>query len=326
MNGVPGWRLVTVGLALGVLTCSLVCCGRNPATIAVIPRTCGTLLWEPMHAGAVTAARANSMHVYWNAPPQDDDVGKQIGFLQLSLNRDYRGIIIAPDETLAFRTPIEHVLGQGVPVVVVDDDLELPPNPRLAYVLNDEAAGGQLAARRVVEKLGGQGSVAIMGINLHLRGMQRRALSFEQALAAENPNITVVSRSFGGTSLAVEQSTAEALLRSQPRPDAIVALSAFSTRAAYYAKIELGIGSAVPIVGFDQDLLPPIRAGEIDSVVMQRTFQIGLTAMQVMAQLLRGEQVAERRLIAPVLLTRESLDSPVFREQRSYVSFRWDQQ
>jgi ribose transport system substrate-binding protein len=279
-----------------------------------------------MHAGAVTGAKANNMHVYWNAPAQDNDVGKQIGFLQLALDRDYRGVIVAPDETLAFRTPVQHVLDQHVPLVVVDDDLELPPSPGLAYVLNDEVAGGQIAARRVAEKLGGHGSVAMMGINLHLRAMQRRASSFEQTLATEDPGIKVVFRSFGGTNLSAEQETAEKLLRSQPRPNAIVALSALSTRAAYYAKIELGIESQVPIVGFDQDLLPPIRAGEIDSVVMQRTYQIGLTAMQVMAQLLRGEKVREKYIIAPVLLTRETLDSPVFHEQRSYVTFRWDKQ
>ncbi|HEV2174127.1 MAG TPA: substrate-binding domain-containing protein, partial [Nitrospira sp.] len=287
---------------------------------------CATLLWEPMHAGAVTAARPNAVHVYWNAPAQDNDVEKQIGFLQLALDRNYGGIIVAPDETLAFRTPVEHLLDEHVPVVVVDDDLGLPPNSRLAYVLNDEAAGGEVAARRVAERLGGHGSVAMLGINLRLHSMKTRAASFERALAIEAPGIKIVFKDFGGTNLSAERVTAEKMLHSTPRANAIVALSAVSTRAAYYEKIKLGIGSDLPIVGFDQDLLPPIRVGEIDSVVMQKTYQIGLTAMQVMTQLIRGEKVPEKRLIAPVLLTRDTLDSPLFREQRSYVTFRWDQQ
>jgi ribose transport system substrate-binding protein len=279
-----------------------------------------------MHAGAVTAARAKSMHVYWNAPSQDGDVEKQIGFLRLAVERKYRGIIIAPDQTLAFRTPIQQLLDRQIPVVVVDDDLQLPASARLAYVLNDEAVGGQIAAQRVASKLGGRGSIAVLGINLHLQSMQTRSLSFERALAAAAPDVKVVFRDFGEANLSSEQAVAEQVLRSEPRVNAIVALSALSTRAAYNAEIEKGVGSDVPIVGFDQDLLPPIRAGEIDSVVMQKTYQIGLTAMQTIARLLREENVPERQFIAPVLLTRETLDSPEFREQRSYVTFRWDEQ
>src|SRR5437879_4435816 len=117
MRYLSRWRPAV--LTLG--TCIIVSCGPNLPTIAVIPRTCGTLLWEPMHAGAVTAARATTTHVYWNAPPQDNDVEKQISFLQLALDRHYRGVVVAPDETLPFRTPIQRVLDQKVPVVIVDD-------------------------------------------------------------------------------------------------------------------------------------------------------------------------------------------------------------
>jgi ribose transport system substrate-binding protein len=322
MHDLFRWRLVV----LGMVTCTLVSCRSTSSTIAVIPRTCGTLLWEPMHAGAVTSARSNTLHVYWNAPPQDNDIQKQIGFMQLALNRNYRGVIVAPDETLAFRTPIRRVLDQHVPVVVVDDDLEIPSNPQLAYVLNDEVTGGQIAARRVALKLGGRGSVAILGINLHLRSMQTRALSFERTLTTEFPNVHIVFRGFGGTNLSYEQQTAESVLRMEPRVDAIVALSALSTRGAYYAKIELGIGPEVPIIGFDQDILPPIRAGEIDSVIMQQTYQIGLASMQIMTRLLRRENPPAKTFIQPVLLTSQTLDSPVFHEQRSYVTFRWDEQ
>ncbi len=301
-------------------------CNRSTSIIAVIPRTCATLLWEPMHAGAVTESRANSLHVYWNAPTQENDVRKQIGFLQLASDRHYDGIIVAPDETFAFRSPVTHLLAKGIPMVIVDDDLELPPNAHLAYVLNDEAAGGQIAARRLSSVLHGKGNVALLGIDPHLRSMQMRTLSFDRTLAAEAPDIHIAFREFGSGNLPYEQETAEKVLRSSPRVDAIVAFSSLSTRGSYYAKVEMGMGSEVHIIGFDQDLLPPIHAGEIDSIVMQKTYQIGLTAMQEMAKLLRGESVAEKTQISPVLLTRETLDSPVFQEQRSYVVFPWDEQ
>ena len=326
MPALSSWRPV----ALSLLACTSfagISCNRSPSTIAVIPRTCATLLWEPMHAGAVTESRANSLHVYWNAPTQENDVWKQVGFLQLVSDRHYDGVIVAPDETLAFRSPVTRLLANRTPVVVVDDDLELPASNRLAYVLNDEVVGGQIAAHRLASVLHGQGSVALVGINLRLKSAQMRTLSFERTLAAEAPGIHVAFREFAGKNLPYEQQTAEKVLRSSPRVDAIVALSSAIYSGCLLREDRDGNGIwKFPSIGFDQDILPPIRAGEIDSIVMQKTYQIGLTSMREMEKLLRGESVPEKTRIAPVLLTRETFDSPVFREQRSYVVFPWDEQ
>ena len=76
-------------------------CNRTSNTIAVIPRACGTPLWEPEHAGAAHVARRKGMKVYWNAPTREDDVAGQIALLEKVVDRGYAGIIITPDQTLA---------------------------------------------------------------------------------------------------------------------------------------------------------------------------------------------------------------------------------
>src|SRR6185437_15997025 len=81
-------------------------CKRTPLTIAVIPRTCGTALWEPEHAGAATVARSAGLKLYWNAPMRDDDVRTQISLIEKSVDRGMAGIIVSPIQTLPFRTPI----------------------------------------------------------------------------------------------------------------------------------------------------------------------------------------------------------------------------
>ena len=78
-------------------------CREQPSTVAVIPRTTGTLLWEPMHMGVAEVARASGQHVYWNAPADEGDTEKQLSFIGPSLAKRYRGLIFAPDETLASR-------------------------------------------------------------------------------------------------------------------------------------------------------------------------------------------------------------------------------
>jgi ribose transport system substrate-binding protein len=303
-----------------VLLITLSACKREPTAVAVIPRACGTALWEPEHAGAAAAARARGMTVYWNAPTRTNDVQKQIALLEKVVAQHYRGIVLAPDETLALRTPIKRALATHIPIVVVGTELGIDPDSNLSYVLNDEAAGGRLAARRLGLILGGHGTVAVLGIDPKLRSMTLRDKSFEDTLAVEFPHISVVARRPGQASAAQEQETTEELFQSGTAFDALVALSAEATRGAYYALIELNQAGAIHLIGFDQDLLPPIRNGGLDSVVAQDTYEIGRLAINQIDGKLHGTTVPEKVIVQPKLLTRENMDSS---EMRPVLTAHW---
>jgi ribose transport system substrate-binding protein len=289
-------------------------CRQEHPVIAVIPRTCGTALWEPEHAGADAVARERGLDVYWNAPMRDDDIQAQIALIEKSLQRRYAGIIVSPIETLPMRTPIRRVLEQGVPVVVVDTELGIAPGPKLAYVLSDERAAGEMAARRIGSILGGKGSIDILGINPQLTSNVERERSLEATLAREFPDIHVEVRQFGLSSMPQEQEAAEELLAKGQKIDAIVALSLASTRGAYYALVEFGKAGIIKLVGFDQDLIPPVRNGGIDSVVVQNTYEMGRLAMDLMDRELHAKGSATVLEVPPVLMTRENVDSAQIRQ------------
>jgi ribose transport system substrate-binding protein len=289
-------------------------CKRTAPTVAVIPRTCGTALWEPEHAGAASVARSVGLNLYWNAPMRDDDTQTQISLIQKSLERGFAGIIVSPIETLPLRTPIRHVLAQGVPVVVIDTKLGIPSGPKLSYVLNDEQAGGQIAARRIGEILNGKGNIAIVGIRPELNSNTVRERSFESTLSGEFPDIHIATRKLGLSSVPQEQHSAEELLAGTQAPDAIVALTLAATRGTYYALAEFGKDRTIKLVGFDQDLIPPIRDGGIDSVVVQNTYEMGRVAMQILDRELHDHGGSSDVKVKPVLMTRENVDSAEIRQ------------
>ncbi len=307
-------RRQTLLATLSFLVC-LPACSRTSNTIAVIPRACGTALWEPEHAGAAHVARRNGMNVYWNAPTREDDVAGQIDLLEKVVARGYAGIIIAPDQTLPLRSPIRRIVSHGLPIVVVGTNLGIAPTAKLSYVLNDDVAGGQMAARRVGMILHGQGAIAILGINPQLTGITARERSFENTLEREYPNIRVAERRLGYYSVPQEQQAAEDILNRGTAIDAIVALSHTSTRGAYYALVEFGKTQTIKLVGFDQDLMPPIRTGGIDSIVMESTYDMGRAAMEIMDGQIHGRTVPGIRVVPPILMTVENLDSPEIRRQ-----------
>jgi ribose transport system substrate-binding protein len=299
---------------------SSVGCKRTSSTVAVIPRTCGTALWEPEHAGAAAEARAVGLNLYWNAPMRDDDMQTQISLVEKSVDRGMAGIIVSPIQTLPMRTPIRRVLTRGVPVVVIDTELGIPSGPKLSYVLNDEQVGGQIAARRIGLILQGRGKIAIVGIGPELKGNIVRERSFETTLSHEFPEIHVVARRLGLESVPQEQHSAEELLAGSEPLDAIVALSLASTRGTYYALAESAKVGLIKLVGFDQDLLPPIRDGGIDSVVVQNTFEMGRIAMELMNREIHGAAGSSEVKVEPVLMTRENVDSA---EIRRILNLSW---
>lgn len=295
----------------------------QPPVIAVIPRTCGTYLWEAEHTGIAQTAPAYGLRVYWNGPMREDDLQGQIDILSEALARGMRGIILTPIAALPLRVPVRKAVEEGVPVVVVGTDLGLTPGKNLAYVLNDEERGGQVAARRIGIRLNGRGNVAILGINRELTSTAERALSVERTFAKEFPGITVTFRSVARPTVSQEQQVAEKMLVEGGKIDAIIALTEASTRGAFYALTEFNRTTTTPLVGFDQNLLVPIRTGEIDSVVIQDTNQMGRDAMRLMDEELHGGAQQAYVTVEPKLVTKQTIDSPAIQQ---ILSLSWYKQ
>jgi ribose transport system substrate-binding protein len=301
-------------------------CRQKTSSIAVIPRTTASLLWEPLHLGVAETARGTGIHVDWNAPPDEGDSEKQLNLFAASVSAADRGIIFAPDETLASRSSVLRAVARHIPVVIVDDELGPPAGPYLSYVSNDEIAGARLAAERIAAVLHGHGTIAIMGISPRNEGGLSRDEEFERAMAAAAPGIQIKARHFGNTVVTHQQQIAQELLNAPDHVDAIVALTATATRGAYYARIATEPHPAITIVGFDQDLLAPIQLGEVDAVVVQNTRTIGQLAMRNLATQIAGGHVPDRIVIAPLLLTRQNLDSPAIQSLWAFATYRWSDQ
>ena len=111
----------TLRVLLGVLVAlgPSGCRPSGPPVIAVIPRTSGTMLWEPVANGAQVAASKLNMRIYWNASTREDDVDGQIALVERVTAGPYRGLVLAPNHTLALLTPVRRALARGLITVVL---------------------------------------------------------------------------------------------------------------------------------------------------------------------------------------------------------------
>ncbi len=279
--------------------------------VAVIPETTAQELWENEHAGIAAALPGNTWRIYWNGPTREDDIARQIALVEHAYAAGASGLILAPDHQLALTTEVRRITEHGIPTVILGTGLQLEAQAKLGFVLNDDGAAGALAADEIASFVHGKGDVALLGTNPDISSSEARGAAFARALAAHFPNLHLVAQPRGSYSLGQSEQDAEQVLAAHPGLKAIAAIGINETRAASIAIRSAGRSRQVMLVGFDQDLdlLYALRQGTIQAIIAQDTFDMGEKAMRLIEDAHRGTSIAVTYRVAPVLITRETINS-----------------
>lgn len=287
------------------------CSRKRQLMVAVIPRTTALMLWEAEHAGAEQAARREGLTVYWNAPTREDDVERQVILMQRAVAAGARGLVLAPDQALALMVPVRDIVARGIPTVVVSSPLSIPAGGKLSYILNDEELTGHLAAERIGKITSGTGTVAVLGVDPDVSGILERTQAFETALGTKYPGIRIVEERAAGFNIAEAQDIAEDVLARNPGLDVFLALNSATTRGAYLALQHRGLLKKIKLVACEQELVPPLATGEIDSILVENTYEMGRLAVERIAMQMHGESSGPPVVkLSPTLVTRDNLNSP----------------
>jgi ribose transport system substrate-binding protein len=288
------------------------CDSHSQVRIAVIPQTEGTIFWEAAHTGTEVAADPAGIFVYWNAPTREDDVEAQIALVDRVVDKNYQGLVLAPDQALSLIMPVRRALARGIPTVIIGSPLPIPAGGSLSYILNDDEEGGRLAAERAAALLHGHGTVALLGINPDITGIMIRARTFEQFVARNYPGIRIAEKRMGSFNAPHEQQMAEETLRANPDLDLIVALMSTTVDGALSALETTGKNRLVRVIGFDLGGNPLYdgRQGNLDSVVQEDIRSMGQQAIELIHARLLGQPVPATVLLHPKLITRDNMNSP----------------
>jgi len=311
-------RLAKAAVVLAVGVCMDGCGSHRPPRIAVIPQTEGTLIWEAAHVGAEAAAHQSGASIYWNAPTREDDIEAQIALVQRVVESHYQGLVLAPDQALSLISPVRRALARGIPTVVIGSPLAIPAGGDLSYIVNDDEAGGQMAAQRVDSLLHGHGTVAVLGINPDVTGLMIRARAFEQALAQNSPSIRIVARRMGSFNVPREQQVAQDTLKTNPDLEIIVALTSPTIDGTLSALEADPSRRAIRIIGFDVDgYISFDDARSLDCVIQEDSRTMGQKAVEWIAGRLSGRFESATLRLPPVLIARDNIHSAEVRHMWS---------
>lgn len=283
------------------------CRRRERPLYAVLPKGQAHVFWQSVHAGAAAAAEEAGVDIEWNGPAVETDYTHQIAILDDFINRHVDGIELAPADKDAVVPAIHRARQAGIPLSVIDSGVNT--EDYVSFVATDNYGGGVLAARRLAEILHQHGDVAVIGVLPGAASTLAREKGFRETLEKEFPQVKLAAFQYGMSDRARSLAVTEDILTAHPRLDGVFASNESSTIGAVQALKERGLAGKVKMVGFDssRSLIDDLRAGALDSLVLQDPFQIGYQGLKALLDQRAGRTPAKRVDLPPTLVTRESL-------------------
>jgi len=290
-------------------------CGRQPAarTIGVVPKGRAHFFWQSVHAGAEKAAREAGVRILWNGPTSETDYAGQIQIVEAMINQQVSAIALAPIDRKAMVGVVERAARRNVPVVIFDSGIDT--DQYVSMVATDNYAAGRLAAMRMGEILQGKGKVAMVAVQPGAASTMERERGFEEASREKFPGIEIVDKRYGMADFAKSLAVTENMLTAHPGLAGLFASNESSTVGASQALKQRK--SAVKLVGFDwsQTLIEDLKAGVIDSLVVQHPFKMGEDSVRAALARLEGKTVEKDNSIAPLLIHIGNLEDPAVKER-----------
>lgn len=239
---------------------------------------------------------------------QDDDV-KQISQVETLINLGCEALIICPRDEDALTPAVEAANRAGVPVIALNRRIN--GGDVLSYVGADDAEGGMIQGRALVEALGSKGGKIIYLEGTEGSSPQRKRGEGLTAVLKQHPEIVIADRRFA----AFQEDKAKAVMTDLVRrysPGEIQAVVAQSDEMAVPAAevVQAEHWNDVLVFGFDgsRAAFEAVRDGRLKATILQDPFEQGKKAVETMADHLKGKKPAPVVVTPLRLITRANVD------------------
>lgn len=313
------YHLGCLFLAASILLCSVGCRQSSDSAssasesadkkfrIAVIPKGTSHEFWKSVHFGAEKAAKElGNVEIIWRGPVVESDTGSQIEVVKNMITNQVDGIVLAPNQKGGLVDAVEESIGEGIPVVIFDSGLDEGPEI-VSYVATDNFKGGQMAAKRMAEAIGGKGNVILLRYMAGSESTEKREEGFLDGIK-DFPDINVVSSDqHGGDTTTTAKAKVDQLL--QRHGDGLRGLFAVcesNANGALEALRSSGMNKSVTLIAFDPSdaLIEALGDGSVGGIVLQDPVQMGYQSVITLVGALQGE-TAE-----PYISTGENIATP----------------
>lgn len=300
-------RFVVVLVALALLVASF----ATPALaeglkIQMVVMSINSEYWLNVKAGSEAELAKIGGELIYTGPTLDGDIQGQIALVENAISSGVDGIILIPVDSEALVPVAEQAEAAGIPVIVVDGPVNT--DKVTSYIATDNEAGGRLAMQTLVDLMGGEGKAVVVNALAGIPSNDGRGIGAE-AVAAENPGITLLETLRGADQAAALQNTENMLMANA---DIGGIFSAYDRGAigAGQALMNAGLNGKVRHVAFDAsgDEIEMLKDGTIDALIVQQPYEMGRLAVEYIFKTINGEEVPAQVATDVVVVTRDNMD------------------
>jgi ribose transport system substrate-binding protein len=241
----------------------------------------------------------------------EQDVGKQIDYVESMMAQKVDAIVIAPADSKALVPVCKRAMDAGIIVVNIDNKFDAAvladKGVKIPFVGPDNRKGARLAGEYLAGKLKPGDKVAIIeGVPNAFNGIQRK-LGFEDAMKAAGMNI--VSSQSGYWETAKAEPIVSALITEYADIKAVLCANDSMALGAIAAIKAAGKSDDILVIGFDnitavQRLL---KEGKILCTVDQHADKLALFGIEYALEMLKGQGTPSDKETPVDLITAETL-------------------
>jgi len=316
MSRYERWIAGVFGLL--AVTCVLMPAGckkreADKPKVALIMKSLANEFFKTMEEGARAhhAEHAEEYELTVVGIKDEQDVARQIDYVEMMMAQKVDAIVIAPADSKALVPVCKRAMDAGIIVVNIDNKFDAAvlaeKGVKIPFVGPDNRKGARLAGEHLASRLTPGDNVAIIeGIPNAFNGIQRK-LGFEDAMKAGRMNI--VSSQSGYWEMAKAEPIVSALVTEHADLKAVLCANDNMALGAVSAIKTAGKSGDILVIGFDnitavQRLL---KEGKILCTVDQHGDKLAIYGIEYALEMLGGQGTPSDKETPVDLITAETL-------------------
>jgi ribose transport system substrate-binding protein len=218
-------------------------------------------------------------------------------------------LLVAPNDVKASVPPLKRLQDAGTKIVLVDTTVT-DPTIGVSRIATDNNLGGQKAAE-AMQQLGVKGKVLVISTDPGVSSVDARVDGFKTKAASLGFTLAGPTQYSHNQASTAAQVISAALART-PDLAGVFATNLFTAQGVATGVKQAGKSGKVKIVGFDAgpDQIKQLEAGDVQALVAQKPFDIGVQGVEQALNALDGKTVTPTIQTESLVVTKANMTDP----------------
>jgi ribose transport system substrate-binding protein len=281
--------------------------------IAVIVKTTNSNFWQNVNKGASDAvAKHAGYKITFQGPAAETNIAEEVNMVDNAVNRKVAGIVLAPSDPEALVPAVKKAYENSIPVVIIDSLLaDSAKEYYQAFLATDNRLAGELCAKKLIQKIGTKGKIAVMSYVAGVGSEIGRVGGFKDYIK-KNSSLEIVGTYYSQAQMAKALDQTTDVLAANPDLKGIFGANEPTAIGMARAIVQSNKKGQVVAIGFDgnEDLQNFVKDGTLAAIAVQGSYQMGELGVNAVVKILGGKKVDKFINTGVVIVTKDNINAP----------------